>query len=60
MPDAHLIALMRQHGVRRIYSRDIGLRRYADVDVVDPFDADADAPRADRTSFNALFRTIDA
>src|SRR2546427_1342496 len=35
--DAHLIALMRQHGVRRIYSRDIGLRRYADVDVVDPF-----------------------
>src|SRR5713226_3724984 len=35
--DAHLITLMRQHGVRRIYSRDIGLRRYTDVDVVDPF-----------------------
>ena len=35
--DAHLIALMRQHGVRRIYSRDIGLRRFAEVDVVDPF-----------------------
>jgi predicted nucleic acid-binding protein len=35
--DAHLITLMRQHGVRRIYSRDIGLRRYTNVDVVDPF-----------------------
>jgi toxin-antitoxin system PIN domain toxin len=37
VPDAHLITLMRQHGVRRIYSRDTGLRRYSDVDVVDPF-----------------------
>jgi len=37
VPDAHLVSLMRQHGARRIYSRDIGLRRYADVDVVDPF-----------------------
>ena len=37
VPDAHLITLMRQHGVRRIYSRDVGLRRYADLDVVDPF-----------------------
>ena len=53
MPDAHLVSLMRQHGARRIYSRDIGLRRYAYVDwstlsrrlVVD---AEADAPRADR------------
>jgi toxin-antitoxin system PIN domain toxin len=35
--DAHMVTLMRQHGVRRIYSRDSGLRRYADVDVVDPF-----------------------
>jgi hypothetical protein len=37
VPDIHLIALMRQHGVRRIYSRDIGLRRFVEVDVVDPF-----------------------
>jgi hypothetical protein len=37
VPDAHLVTLMRQHGVRRIYSRDIGLRRYADIEVVDPF-----------------------
>ncbi|OLD25624.1 MAG: hypothetical protein AUJ02_04655 [Chloroflexi bacterium 13_1_40CM_3_65_12] len=37
VPDAHLVTLMRQHGVRRIYSRDSGLRRYADIEVVDPF-----------------------
>ncbi len=41
VPDAHLVTLMRQHGVRRIYSRDTGLRRYADIEVVDPF-----APRS--------------
>ncbi len=37
VPDAHLVTLMRQHGVRRIYSRDAGLRRYAEIEVVDPF-----------------------
>ncbi|HVC76761.1 MAG TPA: TA system VapC family ribonuclease toxin [Candidatus Micrarchaeaceae archaeon] len=37
VPDAHLVTLMRQHGVRRIYSRDSGFRRYPDVEVVDPF-----------------------
>jgi len=37
VPDAHLVTLMRQHGVRRIYSRDAGLRRYADIEVADPF-----------------------
>jgi len=39
VPDAHVVTLMRQHGVRRIYSRDNGLRRYADIEVVDPFAA---------------------
>src|SRR5437660_12771778 len=37
VPDAHVVTLMRQHGVRRIYSRDSALRRYADIEVVDPF-----------------------
>jgi|SRR5712664_482478 len=37
VPDAHVVTLMRQHGVRLIYSRDNGLRRYADIEVVDPF-----------------------
>jgi uncharacterized protein len=50
VPDAHLIALMRQHGVRRIYSRDIGLRRYADVDVVDPFAPPSTGRRSRRLS----------
>jgi toxin-antitoxin system PIN domain toxin len=45
VPDAHVVTLMRQHGVRRIYSRDAGLRRYADIEVVDPF---APAPRSAR------------
>jgi toxin-antitoxin system PIN domain toxin len=37
VPDAHLVTLMRENGVRRIYSRDAGLRRYPDIEVVDPF-----------------------
>jgi uncharacterized protein len=37
VPDAHLAALMRQHGVSIIYTRDRGLRRYETVDVRDPF-----------------------
>ena len=37
VPDTHLVTLMRQHGVRRIYSRDNGLRRFADIEVIDPF-----------------------
>lgn len=39
IPDAHLVTLMRQHGVRRVYSRDNGLRRFPDIEVVDPFAA---------------------
>jgi toxin-antitoxin system PIN domain toxin len=37
VPDAHLAALMRQHGVRLIYTRDRGFRRFAGIDVRDPF-----------------------
>jgi toxin-antitoxin system PIN domain toxin len=36
-PDGHLVALMRQHGVRRIYSRDRDFRRFDGVQAVDPF-----------------------
>jgi uncharacterized protein len=35
VPDAHLVALMRQHGVRGIYTRDRGFRRFDGVDVLD-------------------------
>lgn len=39
VPDGHLVALMRQHGVGRIYSRDRDLRRFDGLQAVDPFAA---------------------
>ena len=32
VPDAHVVALMRQHGVRVIYTRDRGFRRFDEVE----------------------------
>jgi uncharacterized protein len=37
VPDAHLVALMRQYGVNVIYTRDRDFRRYDSLDVRDPF-----------------------
>jgi uncharacterized protein len=37
VPDAHLAALMVQHGVRRIYTRDRDFRRFDGIEAVDPF-----------------------
>jgi toxin-antitoxin system PIN domain toxin len=37
VPDAHVAALMRQHGVRVIYTRDRDFRRFHGIDVRDPF-----------------------
>ena len=37
VPDAHLAALMRQHDVGVIYTRDRGFRRFDGIDVRDPF-----------------------
>lgn len=37
VPDGHLAALMRQHGVRLIYTRDRGFRRFDGIEVRDPF-----------------------
>ena len=37
VPDAHLAALMRQHGVAVIYTRDRDFRRYDGIDPRDPF-----------------------
>ena len=36
VPDAHLAALMRQHGVGTIYTRDRDFNRYEGIDVRDP------------------------
>jgi uncharacterized protein len=37
VPDAHLVALMRQHGVRLIHTRDRGFRRFDGIEARDPF-----------------------
>jgi len=37
VPDGHLVALMRQHGVRRIYTQDRDFRRYDAIEATDPF-----------------------
>ena len=37
VPDAHLAALMRQHGVTTVYTRDRGYRRFEGLRVRDPF-----------------------
>jgi len=37
VPDAHLVALMRQHGVATIYTRDRDYRRFDGIQVRDPF-----------------------
>jgi uncharacterized protein len=37
IPDAHLAALMRQHGITVIYTRDRDFRRYDGIDARDPF-----------------------
>lgn len=39
VPDAHIAALMRQNGVRVIYTRDRDFRRYDGIEPRDPFAA---------------------
>lgn len=37
VPDFHLAALMRQHGVTTVYSHDRDLRRFDGIKAIDPF-----------------------
>jgi toxin-antitoxin system PIN domain toxin len=37
VPDAHLAALLKQHGVRPLHTRDADFRKFAFLDVRDPF-----------------------
>jgi uncharacterized protein len=39
VPDAHLVALMRQHGVSEIWTRDRDLRKFEGIRARDPFAA---------------------
>ena len=36
IPDAHLVALMRENGVSRIWTRDRDFRKFDGIDVIDP------------------------
>ncbi len=36
--DAHVAISMREHGVARIYTRDVGFHRFKFLDVVDPLE----------------------
>ncbi|MCZ7626716.1 MAG: VapC toxin family PIN domain ribonuclease [Candidatus Methylomirabilota bacterium] len=38
VPDAHLAALLRQHGVRTLYTSDRDFRKFDFLDVADPFE----------------------
>lgn len=37
VPDAHLAALLRQHGVKTLFTRDADFRRFPFLDLRDPF-----------------------
>lgn len=37
VPDAHLVALLKQHGVRTLYTRDGDFRKFPFLDIRDPF-----------------------
>jgi hypothetical protein len=37
VPDAHLVALMRENGVRTIWTNDRDFRRFDGIDIRDPF-----------------------
>ncbi len=39
--DAHTAVLMREHGIRRVYTRDTGFHRFPWVEVIDPVGAPA-------------------
>jgi uncharacterized protein len=38
VPDAHVVALMRENGVRTIWTHDRDYRRFEGIEVLDPFD----------------------
>lgn len=44
VPDAHLAALLRQHGVIRLYTNDADFSRFAFLTVINPFTARAPSP----------------
>jgi hypothetical protein len=41
VPDAHLAALLRQHGVATLYSTDVDFRKFTFLRVINPFEQTA-------------------
>jgi predicted nucleic acid-binding protein len=39
VPDAHLAAILKQHGVRTLFTRDTDFRKFPFLDLRDPFTA---------------------
>lgn len=48
--DAHIAILMREHGIRRIYTRDTGFRRFPFLEPVDPVRPSASPGAAERAA----------
>jgi predicted nucleic acid-binding protein len=40
VPDAHLVALLRQHGVRVLYTNHTDFKKFAAIEARDPFGRD--------------------
>ena len=40
MPDAHLVAVLRHHGVGVLYTNDADFKKFDAVEVRDPFEGD--------------------
>jgi predicted nucleic acid-binding protein len=38
VPDAHLAAVLRQHGVKVLYTNDVDFKRFSFLTVINPFD----------------------
>lgn len=48
VPDAHIVALMREHGIRTIWTHDRGFRAFDGVRVCDPFAQPRDSASGSR------------
>ena len=47
--DAHTVILMREHGIRRIYTRDADFSRFSDLEVIDPLAGSGTSARSSGT-----------
>lgn len=52
VPDGHLATLMRQHGVRIIYTRDKGFRRFDGIEARDPLAGGSEGAQGARAQRN--------